>query len=245
MTDQLRSANGFRAVAFDLDSTLSYYPASTQEVLGQALARAGEPIDRVGDLTAAAAIYDSLWVETERSCASIHETRARLWNHLLRAQNHGDPALADRLATAYDEVRRETGVCLFDGVEALLQWLRPGMRLGMITNGSTEMQWEKIDQLGLRDRFDEILVAGDLGIYKPDARIFLRLAQGLGVSPDETLFVGDSFASDIVGAASVGMKTAWIRPASGEEDILRSTGPTGVRPDYQWATVCDLREVLT
>ena len=245
MTDQLRSANGFRAVAFDLDSTLSYYPASTEEVLGEALARAGEPADRVGNLAAAAATYDARWVETERSCTSIHETRSRLWNHLLCAQNIDDPALADRLATAYDEVRRETGVCLFDGVKELLAWLRPGLRLGMITNGSTEMQWEKIDQLGLRESFDEILVAGDLGIYKPDVRIFLRLAQSLGVSPDEMLFVGDSFESDIVGAASAGMKTAWIRPDSAEGGILKSTGATGVRPDYEWATVCDLREVLT
>ena len=243
MADQLRSM--FRAIAFDLDSTLSYYPASTEHVLEQALVRTDQPTDLVGDLAIAAATYDALWVKTERSCASIHETRAHLWNHLLESHGIDDRSLADRLAAAYDTVRRETGVRLYDGVEELLSWLRPGLRLGMITNGSTEMQWEKIDQLGLRDRFDEILVAGDLGIYKPDARIFHRLAEGLGVSPEETLFVGDSFESDVVGAAEAGMRTAWIRPPYEAHRAPEVIERTGIRPDYEWPTVCDLREVLT
>lgn len=245
MADQLGSALAFRAIAFDLDSTLSYYPASTEQVLGQALARAGQPADLIGDLATAAAAYDARWVEAERSCGSIHETRVHLWNHLLESHGIHDRPMADRLAAAYDTVRRETGVRLYDGVEELLSWLRPGRRLGMITNGSTEMQWEKIDQLGLRDRFDEILVAGDLGIYKPDARIFLRLAEGLGISPEETLFVGDSFESDVVGAAGAGMRTAWIRPPSVAGHAPEAIDRTGIRPDYEWNTVCDLREVLT
>lgn len=245
MADQLRSMHELRAIAFDLDWTLSYYPASTQEILAASLARVGEPTIRVGDLDAAAGTYDSLWVETERSCASIHETRAHLWDHLLQAQGIHDPALADRLATAYDAIRRETGVRLYDGAEELLDGLRPHVRLGMITNGSTEMQWEKIDQLALRDRFDEILVAGDLGIYKPDPRIFLRLAEALGVSPAETLFVGDSFESDVVGAAAAGMRTAWIRPQSNALHPPMPIDRTDIRPDYEWETVCDLKELLS
>jgi putative hydrolase of the HAD superfamily len=45
-------------------------------------------------------------------------------------------------------------------------------RLGMITNGRTHIQYGKIDQLGIRDPFELILVSEEAGLRKPDPRIF-------------------------------------------------------------------------
>jgi len=202
----------YDAVAFDLDSTLSYYPLSTRDVLRQALRRVGQP-DLLPDLDAAAHRYDAAWSDVERRCASVLETRTTLWKLLL---GDADDALCERLAVAYDEIRRETGVHLYPGVEAMLRALAGRYRLGLLTNGSTEMQWEKLKDLGIETLFDAIVVAGDHGIYKPDRRVFELLANRLGCPPERVLFVGDNYDADVRGAHDAGMRTAWLRHPGAE-----------------------------
>lgn len=96
----------------------------------------------------------------------------------------------------------------------LLEKLRSAnIKTGLITNipaDRTVPQWAKIRALGLPEWMDVIVVSGDLGIHKPDARIFEYAAQQLGVSCSECVFVGDDPESDIGGALSAGMEAVWV-----------------------------------
>jgi len=200
------------AVAFDLDATLSEYPLSTSEVLRQALERVDQP-SLIDDFDGAANEFNTAWPETERRCGTVLETRTVLWRQLL---NGVDDALCVRLAHAYDEIRRETGVRLYPGVRETLDALGASYRLGLLTNGSTEMQWEKLRDLGIESLFDAIVVAGDHGVYKPDEVVFRLLAERLDCGTDRILFVGDNYEADIQGAHRAGMKTAWLRHPGAE-----------------------------
>jgi HAD superfamily hydrolase (TIGR01549 family) len=101
-------------------------------------------------------------------------------------------------------------------VTDLLNSLGRRYRLGLLTNGSTEMQWPKVRDLDLEPLFHTIIVAGDHGVYKPDGEAFRLLAERLGTHPDRTLFVGDNYESDVRGAHEAGMRTAWLRHPGAE-----------------------------
>lgn len=86
-----------------------------------------------------------------------------------------------------------------------------GFKTALITNGHHSLQYRKIDMLGLRYVFDEIIVSGDVKVDKPDKRIFLLMAGRLGIEADEMIYVGDHPVNDIEGAASAGCKTIWMK----------------------------------
>lgn len=85
-----------------------------------------------------------------------------------------------------------------------------GMRLGVITNGVAEVQYGKLDAIGLRPLFEVILISSVEGISKPDPVIFQRAAEQLSLPEGVCLFVGDNPAVDIMGAEAAGMPAAWL-----------------------------------
>ena len=86
-----------------------------------------------------------------------------------------------------------------------------GLRVGLITNGSSRMQGAKLDALGVRAAFDEILISGAEGCHKPDPAIFRAASERLGVSPAAAVFVGDNPEADVRGAKAFGMRAVWVR----------------------------------
>lgn len=234
---QTGALGGLKAVVFDLDSTLCTYALSVAEVLHAAVRRVGVDPSRFGDFAELAERYADLWTEVQPGFDSAEEIRLHIVEQLLAERGVNDPSLAQPLSDAYGAVRGETGIRPFDGAIELLQDLKLHYTLGLLTNGPSDMQWEKIRSLRIETTFDAIVVAGDVGIYKPDVRVFRILLDRLDVTADSTLFVGDNYEMDIVGADAAGMKTAWIR--------TNGARPTGdVLPDVEVAEATVLREVL-
>ena len=88
-----------------------------------------------------------------------------------------------------------------------------GIKMGLVTNGAIDSQQPKIDGLGIARYFDTILISEAEGVAKPDAEIFRRATDNLGVSPEQTVMIGDNPEADIRGAKSYGMKAIWKRDA--------------------------------
>ncbi len=90
-----------------------------------------------------------------------------------------------------------------------LETLHGTYQLGVISNnfGNTR-GW--CDEYDLSPLLDVIVDSTALGVAKPDARIFQHALSELGVSPNEAVYVGDSFVPDMMGAKAVGMWTAWL-----------------------------------
>ena len=97
----------------------------------------------------------------------------------------------------------------FQGMEDVVAALRGrGLKLGIVSNGETALQWRSIDALGLQ--MDAVLISQAEGVRKPDAAIFSRAAERLGVTPEQCLFVGDNPAADVLGARNAGMQSVWF-----------------------------------
>ena len=92
-----------------------------------------------------------------------------------------------------------------------------GYLLGIISNGRGEFQTQAIEGLGIQDYFDVILISEFEQIRKPQAGIFHRAAQQLGVALPECVFVGDNPDVDIIGAKNAEMKAIWKRNLSWQE----------------------------
>ena len=225
-----------RAVAFDLDSTLCRYVLTVREVLQRALQRTGLGTDVLGPLDELVDAYEAAWWTVEQHLRlPTDELRRRAWSAVLKERGFDDEPTTERLADSYTAIRQETGLELFPGVASFLADLRPQYRLGILTNGPSDMQWDKVRTLGLAVAVDAIVVAGDSGVFKPDRRSFQALLDRLDVAPDVSLFVGNSYEHDIVGAHAAGMRTVWVTG-----DGVGDRTP----PDHVIQRVTDLRKVL-
>ncbi|MGN1443188.1 MAG: HAD family hydrolase [Acutalibacteraceae bacterium] len=143
------------------------------------------------------------------------------------------------LEELYDSFNNDFGkhVVLLDGAVDVLKKLKEkGYILGAVTNGVSSLQNTKLDTAGIRELFDVVVVSGDIGIYKPDRRIFDEAARRAGVENEKVLFVGDHPVNDIKGALGAGMKA--IRMNYGDFKG-KGLGEKGVV-----AEIVDIRQVL-
>lgn len=98
---------------------------------------------------------------------------------------------------------------LFDDVIPCLESLK-GRRLGIITNGDSIQQRQKLKNLGIPDYFQVIMVSGDIGVSKPSQEIFTEACRMAGKSPAECIFIGDNLEVDILACERAGMKGIWL-----------------------------------
>ena len=124
---------------------------------------------------------------------------------------------------------------------ALLEGLRDrGLKLGLVSN-AFDPGWllhRDLEQMGLADRLDFAVFSSEVGVRKPDPRIFRRALAALGVEPESALFVGDRLYEDVRGAGELGMTTVqalWFRV---------DEYPDGGTPDHQAFTQLDVLNIV-
>ncbi|MCU9613086.1 HAD-IA family hydrolase [Caldibacillus lycopersici] len=86
------------------------------------------------------------------------------------------------------------------------------VKVGIITNGLTQRQNAKIRNTHLNHWFDTVIISEEVGLRKPDKRIFELALQRLQVLPEEALFVGDDIEKDIGGCQNANIKGIWFNP---------------------------------
>lgn len=108
----------------------------------------------------------------------------------------------------------------FEGVVSFLEKARAkGIRLGLGTDMMTDIQYRKLEVLGLIHAFDFIVTSEEAGYEKPQERFFKKVLEKTQYGPEECLMVGDNWDRDILGALNAGMKAAWFRPDVKKEDV--------------------------
>lgn len=204
-----------KAIFFDLDDTLLAAEATYHEALTASCAEAGRrcaAIDarRLNDVYLE--VSREMWrsFELPQMRESALEIRTMVWVEALRRIGVADEALAREIALHYGEGRR-TGYRLFPDVRGTLDCLHRRYYLGIITNGVTEIQQEKIARLGIEPYFATVLISQAVGFAKPDPRIFRLALNAVPCEPHEAVMVGDSPHRDIAGARGVGMQALWVR----------------------------------
>lgn len=94
----------------------------------------------------------------------------------------------------------------------IVNTIKRHVKVAIITNGATQRQKAKILNTDLNSCFDTILISEEVGISKPDKRIFELALNKLNVKPEDVLFVGDDIEKDIGGCQSANIKGIWFNP---------------------------------
>jgi putative hydrolase of the HAD superfamily len=121
----------------------------------------------------------------------------------------------------------------------VLETLKARYALGLLSNfDSAETGLKILATHGLRPYFSPIHISEAIGYRKPRREAFLQTAEAMRVPPQEVLFIGDTFALDVVGAKSVGMDAAWFDRRKTPPDLDKA------QPDYTITDLIDLLEIL-
>ncbi len=100
---------------------------------------------------------------------------------------------------------------LYDGVlETLVELKKQGYILVCLTNGDYQTQNSKLETTKIKSYFDHVIISGEVGVSKPDPRIYEYTCKFANIDPSESLFIGDTFSTDIVGAYRANMKAVWV-----------------------------------
>jgi putative hydrolase of the HAD superfamily len=98
--------------------------------------------------------------------------------------------------------------------------LRRDWKVGILTNGTPDVQARKVAALGLAGRVDHVVYAMHTGPGKPDAAAFDTVLGRLEASASESVFVGDDPVCDIEGARRMGLKTVRVRGNGIHRDVV-------------------------
>ncbi|RMG54199.1 MAG: HAD family hydrolase [Gammaproteobacteria bacterium] len=141
---------------------------------------------------------------------------------------HGcDPGLLQAALDVFLQARN--AVCLYHNAAPALERLGRRFRLGVVTNGNADVRRIGIDHL-----FDFVVTTAEVGVPKPDPRLYRTVADRSGLAAERILHVGDDPERDVWGAAMAGMKTAWVNPRN------RAWPRTDCRPDLVIGSVDEL-----
>lgn len=107
-----------------------------------------------------------------------------------------------------------------DALPALKKLSDINIQMGIITNGDSENQRSKLKKTGVTDFFSPIIISSEVGISKPDLKIFQKAMELANSSESETWYIGDSLEHDIVPARKLGINTLYLnRKRQGELKI--------------------------
>ena len=175
------------------------------------------------------------------------------WERLERGETTRDRILTERFEILFAELKKDADPRIaqriyegnlaneyhyIDGAEALLSSLFGKYKLYLASNGTARVQDSRIECSGIAKYFDGIFISERIGYDKPSREFFEKCFSLIpDFSRDETIIVGDSLTSDILGGINAGIKTCWYNPNS-------KTPRRDIIPNYEIKALDELVDLL-
>jgi putative hydrolase of the HAD superfamily len=193
-----------RAVLFDLDNTLTdFMKMKEASIVGaiDGLVDMGLSIDHEEVRDRIYAIYDREGIEYQN-----------VFDQFLKEQLGEVPPGALAAAIVGYRRARESYLVLYPHVRlTLVELLRRGIRLAVLSDAPALQAWLRIHHLALQHYFEHVVTFDDTGERKPSPVGFRKVLRKLGMEPSEVLMVGDWPERDMVGASRLGIPTVFAR----------------------------------
>ncbi|NIK69154.1 MULTISPECIES: HAD family hydrolase [unclassified Paenibacillus] len=135
-------------------------------------------------------------------------------------------ALSEEQASAMQAayIGCQFNIAMFEGARELIEQLvKAGYVVGLLTNGAENHQLKKIRAMELDHLIppERQFVSGKIGWDKPDIRVFQHVNEATGTRPEKSVYIGDSWRNDVIGALEAGWSVIWFNhrgasPESGE-----------------------------
>ncbi len=201
-----------KAVLFDLDDTLfdhRYSSRASLTVLRQHYEHLQQStLDELELLHRN--ILEEVHLQVLAGAISLHEARVIRMQRLF--EQHG-LRISREMAEERATISRQTYQAsrqVVQGAISLLEALRPHVKIGIVTNNLLQEQLDKLDYCNLAPLIDALIVSEEVGVAKPDPKIFQVALERLDCTPHEAVMVGDSWTTDIVGANCARIRAVWL-----------------------------------
>jgi len=145
-----------------------------------------------------------------------------VWREVLRDLRIDDPDITCELRDIY-RIHRRRHHSLIQESDRVLSELSPYFKIGLVTNGPADLQFDKLKHTGLGAFFEAVAISGDLRVGKPCTDVFGVALRQLGSAPHEALMVGDNPLRDVLGAVRSGIRPIWINPSN--RPLPQQVGP--------------------
>jgi putative hydrolase of the HAD superfamily len=193
-----------RAIVFDLDNTLVDFMRMKRDAVHAAIEGmidAGLTLPRETVRARIDAIYQERGLEFQQVFDVMLE----------REFGQVDPKVLASGIIAYRRARA-SALTLYPHTQmTLLELVRRGIRLGVVSDAPRMQVWLRLCELSLHHVFDAVVTFDDTGERKPSPAPFREVLKRLDIQPGEGIMVGDWAERDVVGGKSLGMRTAFAR----------------------------------
>lgn len=193
-----------RAILFDLDNTLTDFMKMKEASISAAvegMVEMGLPLPAAEAKERIFAVYQREGIEYQR----VFDT------FLKDALGRVPPEILAAGIVHYRRARDSALVPYRHVPLTLVELLRRGLRLAVISDAPALQAWQRLHQLGFQHLFKPVITFDDTGERKPSPKPFRHALERLGLEAPQVLMVGDWPERDMIGAKSVGIRTVFAR----------------------------------
>lgn len=233
-------SNGIKAIFFDLDGTLRHSVPSGGDVFSDYVMTLGLPVKEEARLRAARweHLYWASSVDLRDDLLAHSGDTENFWIEYSRRRLVALGAAPEWAVQFAPEVSKHMGEfykpesIVPEDVQRTLPLLKQaGYILGVISNRDKPFQ-ELLHEHGIGEFFEFCLAAGEVNTFKPEPGVFEYALRQLSLSARDTVYVGDNYYADVVGARRAGMLPVLY-------------DPRGVFPDPDCTTIKSFDELIS
>lgn len=194
-------------ILLDLDETLFDFKADEKDALKKTLIGLGiEPTEDALELYSS--INSAQWKRLEKR--EITREQVKLIRYSLLFEALRKNADAQKANEIYENELAKQGR-LLSGAREALERLYGKVRLFIASNGTVEVQNGRIKNTGIGKYFENVFFSEKIGFEKPDKRFFdACFAEITHFKKENTVIIGDSLSSDILGGKNAGITAIWL-----------------------------------
>ncbi len=193
-----------KAVIFDLDNTLVDFMKMKRRAIEEAIPAM---IDAGLKITPEEAdrLIDEIYKERGIEYQQVFDI------FLQKVLNTVDYKILSAGIVAYRRAREAALIPYPHVYPTLNKLLKMGIKMGILSDAPGKEAWLRLAYMNFHHIFDEVVTFEDTKVRKPHPAPFQAILKKLKVDPDEAIMVGDWAERDIVGAANLGIKTAFAK----------------------------------
>jgi HAD superfamily hydrolase (TIGR01509 family) len=231
-------SKNIKAVLFDVDDTLFDRNLAQRKVLDLIIRQLPDVFNGLEKKRVIEAFLESDRIATEKFNAGAPFEGIRDYRNQIFLRSLG--ITGDYAHTITELYIRDspTVKAPVEGAASTVKNLSKRFKVGVVSNGAPDVQYRKLETMGLRGLFSCIVLLEELGIRKPDPKIFHYALSLLHVEASECLYVGDSYTNDVIGAKTVGIQVCWLNRISAKPQ------DENIKPDFVISRLEELPALL-
>lgn len=226
--------DNIKAILIDIDNTLLDFNKGAKTAVGEAFNKCGLSYDE-RCFNVFSEQNDLLWQRIERgelTREGLHKIRFyTIFNAL------GISADGEKAETEFRKALFNIAVSV-EGALDLVQYLSKKYQLYCASNAIYNQQINRLKLSKMHDYFSGFFISEKIGHQKPTKEFFdFCFANMNGITPSQSIMIGDSLTADILGAKNYGLKSIWYNHLNKENDSL-------ILPDYVVKKLSQIKNIL-